>query len=123
MQLRSAVCSYCSRRYSWTSRMAVAPSPTAAATRLTEPWRMSPAANTPGRLVSSSSGGRFGGQSGGWFAVAEHATAGQQESAVVPLDGGGQPVGVGFGADQDEQRARRQGFCARGGPVLDGERL
>ena len=42
--------------------MAVAPSPTAEATRLTEPWRMSPAAKTPGRLVSSSSGGRSRGQ-------------------------------------------------------------
>src|SRR5215469_5465727 len=30
-----------------------APSPTAAATRLTEPERTSPIANTPGRLVSS----------------------------------------------------------------------
>ena len=40
--------------------MAVAPPPTAEATRLTEPWRMSPAANTPGRLVSSSSGARLG---------------------------------------------------------------
>src|SRR4029077_16484770 len=30
-----------------------APSPTAAATRLTEPWRTSPIAKTPGRLVSS----------------------------------------------------------------------
>src|SRR5262252_3938739 len=34
------------------------PSPTAEATRLTEPRRTSPAANTPGRLVSSGCGGR-----------------------------------------------------------------
>src|SRR6516225_2493993 len=33
--------------------MTCAPSPTAAATRLTEPERTSPIANTPGRLVSS----------------------------------------------------------------------
>ena len=41
-----------------TSGMAAAPSPTAAATRLIDPARTSPAANTPGRLVSSGSGGR-----------------------------------------------------------------
>ena len=35
---------------------AVDPSPTAAATRLTEPCRMSPAAKTPGMLVSSHDG-------------------------------------------------------------------
>ena len=38
-----------------------APSPTAAATRLTEPARTSPIANTPGRLVSSGSGKRSSG--------------------------------------------------------------
>jgi hypothetical protein len=32
---------------------ATEPSPTAEATRLTEPWRTSPAANTPGTLPSS----------------------------------------------------------------------
>jgi len=35
------------------------PSPTAAAQRLTEPERTSPAAKMPGRLVSSGVGGRF----------------------------------------------------------------
>lgn len=40
-------------KYSWIWRMAIDPSPTADATRLTEPLRTSPAANTPGRLVSS----------------------------------------------------------------------
>src|SRR5437588_12505528 len=35
------------------------PSPTAAAHRLTEPERTSPAAKTPGRLVSSGPGGRL----------------------------------------------------------------
>src|ERR1041384_598474 len=34
------------------------PSPTAAAQRLTEPERTSPTAKTPGRLVSSATGGR-----------------------------------------------------------------
>src|SRR3712207_7957143 len=36
----------------------MAPSPTAEATRLIEPLRTSPAANTPGRLVSSRYGSR-----------------------------------------------------------------
>src|SRR5437016_4259015 len=40
------------------------PSPTAEATRLTEPERTSPAANTPGRLVSSRNGCRFNVQCG-----------------------------------------------------------
>src|SRR5262249_55197752 len=49
---------YISFRYSCTNWTAIAPSPTAEATRLTEPERTSPAANTPGWLVSSRNGGR-----------------------------------------------------------------
>jgi len=41
-----------------TSDTEIAPSPTADATRFTLPERMSPTANTPGRLVSSISGTR-----------------------------------------------------------------
>ena len=37
----------------WTNEIAIDPSPTAEATRLTLPPRTSPAAKTPGRLVSS----------------------------------------------------------------------
>ena len=40
-------------RNSWTSRTAIAPSPTADATRLTEPLSTSPTAKTPARPVSS----------------------------------------------------------------------
>jgi hypothetical protein len=40
---------------SWT---AIAPEPTDGATRLTEPWRTSPTANTPGMLVSRYVGAR-----------------------------------------------------------------
>ena len=40
-----------SLRYSWMSCTAIDPVPTADATRLMEPWRTSPAANTPGVLV------------------------------------------------------------------------
>ena len=40
----------------------MAPSPTADATRFIESRRTSPAANTPGTLVSSTNGGRVNGQ-------------------------------------------------------------
>src|SRR6266513_631719 len=46
-------------KYSCTNWTAIDPSPTAEATRLTEPERTSPAANTPGRLVSNKNGCRF----------------------------------------------------------------
>src|SRR4029078_3712296 len=45
-------------RCSRTDRMAIEPSPTAEATRLTERLRTSPTANTPGRLVSTRDGSR-----------------------------------------------------------------
>jgi hypothetical protein len=43
----------------WIPATAMPPSPTAAAQRLTEPERTSPAAKTPGRLVSSGAGRRL----------------------------------------------------------------
>src|SRR6185295_7808391 len=49
---------YISFRYSCTNWTAIAPSPTAEATRLTEPDRTSPEAKTPGRLVSRRYGWR-----------------------------------------------------------------
>src|SRR5216684_560475 len=49
---------YSSAKARWTRWMAMAPSPTAEATRFTLPERTSPTANTPGRLVSSIWGGR-----------------------------------------------------------------
>ena len=42
----------------WTNRTAMEPSPTAEDTRLIEPLRTSPAANTPGRLISKGYGSR-----------------------------------------------------------------
>ena len=51
--------SYMSFKYSCTNRTAIAPSPTAEATRFAEPDRTSPAAKTPGRLVSSRKGWRL----------------------------------------------------------------
>src|SRR3954447_22881796 len=49
---------YISLRYSCTNWTAIAPSPTGEATRLTDPERTSPAANTPRRLVSRRKGVR-----------------------------------------------------------------
>ena len=46
----------------WTSATAIDPSPMAAEQRLTDPQRTSPAAKTPGRLVSSGSGSLASGQ-------------------------------------------------------------
>src|SRR4029450_7153537 len=49
----------------WTCPIAIDPSPTAGATRLTEACRTSPAASTPGMLVSSENGRGGGGRGGG----------------------------------------------------------
>src|SRR5216117_1063306 len=46
-------------RLTWTPATAMPPSPTAAAQRLTDPERTSPAAKIPGRLVSSGAGRRL----------------------------------------------------------------
>ena len=56
---KSVLCGdHVGRKYSWTSWIAVAPSPTADATRLTERQRATPTANTPGMLVSKKKGSR-----------------------------------------------------------------
>ena len=52
------------------SATAIAPSPTAEATRLMEPWRTSPATKRPGWLDSRKSGGA-GERPRGLLAVAE----------------------------------------------------
>src|SRR5439155_22356417 len=59
-----------SARAVWTPAIAIPPSPTAAAQRLTEPARTSPAATIPGRLVSSGPGGRLLAFDSGAFATA-----------------------------------------------------
>ena len=92
-------CGCSSAKRLWTSCTAIAPAPTAEATRLTEAWRTSPAASTPGMLVSSDSGGRSSGQS-----RAIHIGAGEQEPVRVSRDLRGQPVDVRAGTDQHEQR-------------------
>src|SRR5262249_39942574 len=58
-----------SSRNAWTSRTALQPPPTAAATRFTDPNRTSPTAKMPGRFVSS----RYGGRASGHLAAASSA--------------------------------------------------
>ena len=77
-------------RYACTPVTARAPSPTAAATRWTDPARTSPAAKTPGRLVSS---GR--------------PAPGLARDDVAPVVSGDlvrEPRRVGHGADEDDER-------------------
>ena len=72
-----------------TKLTAMDPSPTAEATRFAEPLRTSPAAKTPGRLVSSRKGDR--------------AASRQRSRSVVP---GGSPGPVsGSGRDYDQHCA------------------
>ena len=78
----------------WICATTAAPSPTAAATRLVEPARTSPIANTPGRLVSSGSAGRPG--------LPPHFAPGQHESLVVEGNAAIEPIGIRLGADEQE---------------------
>jgi hypothetical protein len=77
-------------RYCQTDMIAVAPSPTAVATRLPEPCRTSPAAKTPGTLVSSRNGSRSSAQPLGRLPFFErsgsvHAERSKQQGLRLPL--------------------------------------
>ena len=79
-------------RYCQTDMTAVAPSPTAVATRLPEPWRTSPAAKTPGMLVSSRSGSRSSGQRAA--SAADHLGPSEDEPRLSStMSFASQPVG------------------------------
>ena len=95
------------------------PSPTAAAQRLTEPERTSPAAKIPGRLVSSGPGARPAP-----FHAGASATAGPvlMKPFLVALDLGRQPVGAGLRADhgKDGGRLHRAAFAGLGVFQFDG---
>ena len=98
-----------SSRRRWASATAMAPSPTAPATRLVEPLRASPAAKSPGTLVSSGNGSRSSGQPAGRRPWARR--SGPVEQVARPIDedaGAGRPAGAGDAADAQEQRAGRQ---------------
>ena len=82
------------------------PSPTADATRFTEPLRTSPAANTPGRLVSSRNGARPASLPALELAgLGRERAAGEHEAPLVQLDAAAEPVGVRIGADEEEEGA------------------
>ena len=63
-------------RYRWTKVTAIAPSPTADATRFTELCRTSPAANDPGTLVSRKKG---------WRSSVQHAGGRPSENKSEPV--------------------------------------
>ncbi len=86
-------------RWAWTSCTAHAPSPTAVAQRLVEPERTSPAAKTPGTLVSS----RIAGSDAG---------AGEDEAVVVARDRVVEPFGARQRAEEEEQERERQALAA-----------
>ncbi len=71
----------------------IAPSPTAEATRFIESSRTSPAANTPGTLVSRAYGVRPAGQRDGTVGESQ-VGAGDDEALVVADDGVAEPVGA-----------------------------
>ena len=101
---------------SWTT---VAPSPIAVVTRFTDPWRTSPAAKTPGTLVSSSAGPSSGQPSTSSVQVAP----GEDEAALVALDDAVQPLRVRLGADHHEQARRRDPLDRAARPVAHDDRL
>ena len=90
------------RGASWTSRTAIDPSPTAEATRLTEPLRASPTAKTPGAARLERQAGPAGAAVGSVGDVG----AGEDEAGAIQLDRPPQPFGAGVGADEDEEPAR-----------------
>ena len=98
----------------------MAPSPTADATRFIESSRTSPAANTPGTLVSSANG--TAGAATRPAVGPQQVVAGDDEPLVVAGDLGAEPLGAGRGPDEDEQPARRH-LLGGGVPVGQRQRL
>ena len=100
------------------------PSPTPDATRLTEPWRTSPAAKMPGTLVSSRNGSRSSGHAA--FPARDqvhHVAAGADITVLVADHRRGQPVGLRVGADEHEHGGRGFGDEFSGVAVLDDDGL
>jgi len=96
-----------------TKAIAMPPSPTDAATRFTDPERMSPTAKIPVALVSKANGSRSP------FHTPLHRIGSRQDEAVlVAPDLRGQPASRRFGADEDEERPRLPSRC-RAGPSID----
>lgn len=93
----------------WTSFAAIDPSPTADATRLMEPCRTSPAASTPGIVVSSE-----GTTVERPVVVLRHVLAGDHEAMVISQDLRRQPLRVWSGPDEYEQRVGVDGLFFAG---------
>src|ERR1700686_4315543 len=84
----------------------MAPSPTADATRLTEPCRTSPAANEPGTLVSKKKGVRASGQHSGVRPWRSRSGSSDQVTGFVADDGRIlRPLGIRHTADANKQSA------------------
>ena len=98
---RQTVC-----RYWCTEKIAAEPSPTAAATRRLAPARTSPAAKTPGTLVSNINGSR----SSAHRASRAAGRAGHDEAFVVQVGKSRQHLGPRRHADEDEQGRRVERF-------------
>ena len=82
-------------RYSWTNWTAIDPSPTAAAQRLVEPQRTSPAANMPGTLVSRR-----------WSAPARF--SGEDEAVRRASDDTAEPLRARLRAEEAEEERQRE---------------
>src|SRR5689334_2663196 len=95
------------------------PSPTAAATRFTDPERTSPMAKIPGALVSRANGSRSAFHCPAFIASAPVKTKPFSSRAIS----GGEPVGRRVGADEDEKRRGIPPRCRAGPPVDDLDRL
>ena len=112
-------------------RTAIAPSPTAEATRLIDPLLMSPTARTPGQLVSSRPSPVAAGRSGpgrrGPPRLGPLGSCGrrpgQDETLVVEGDGAPQPAGSRHGSDEDEEDVRVQPPTLSGAVAPDDHRL
>ena len=86
---------------------------------LDRPCRTSPAASTPGMLVSSENGRRSSGQP----SPSGSSRAGEQEPVAVPRDLRGQPVGVRARPDQHEEGVGGDRLFVAGGAVAQDQSL
>ena len=83
---------------------------------MVEPWRTSPAANSPGTLVSSASGSRSSGQPAGRRPPSQQVGTGEDVAGAVGAHAAlGRPARPRLPAEAQEQRLRGQPLAAFGG--------
>jgi len=105
-------------RKAWTCWIAIEPSPTAAATRLTDPFRIA------GREDARHAGCEMEGRPPEWpSAIVRQVLAGQHESALVSRDIGREPIGVRTRSDQHEEPVCRDGLVGRRAVLAQHEML